>query len=432
MSCAVHSALTTREPDVMAYYAAACAMFLLLATVGRAQEVDPSGLVPPAAHTGVQTVSFTERSPLSTVGEITTRFRVELPNPPADYTITDELFEVYVPESYDGSEPFGLLVWINAGTRGEPPQHYLPILDRHKLIWVGANDAGNPRSFWHRAGLALDGLHNITRTYRIDPLRTYISGVSGGGRCASRVGLVYADRFAGAFPLIGVDFFMRVPHPDSREMVMKFWAPEFNPPTPDILRRAKRDGRYVLLTGETDGNRDQTLSTYLFGYQRAKFDHVTYLEVPGMGHTLPPADWFERGITALDEPLEAIRERRESKAAKDYKRAMDRLSRSRKHGIEALEALLLDYPDTNYAPEAEAALAEAANKPETDDLSPAVDDTEQTPTDKARETFALAQNYLRAGKTGLARELLNQLVEYHPDSEEAEQARVLLEGMTAQ
>lgn len=412
----------------------------LLSTSGpvQAQAEPDAGIVPESiagetiARTGLYGVTFTERSPLSAVHEVTARFRLELPNPPADYAIEDESFEVYVPESYDGSEAYGLLVWINAGPSGAPPSHYLPTLNQHKLIWVGANNSGNPRSFWHRAGLALDGLHNITKTYHIDPMRTYVSGVSGGGRSASRVGLIYADLFAGMFSLIGTDFFTRLPHPDNKEMVLKFWAPKFNPPLPQVIRRAKRDGRYVLLTGETDGNREQTQATYVFGYQRAKFDHVTYLEVPGMGHTLPPAEWFGRGIEALDAPLAEIRERRESEAAKDYERAMDRLSRSPQHGIEALQELLLDYPDTTYAAKAEAALAEAADMPEQDTTSPAADAAQSPPPDKARETLALAQNYLRAGKTELARELFNQLVEFYPDTEEAEAARALLEGMTAQ
>lgn len=393
---------------------------------------DTEAVADTAEQTGGFTATFTERSPLSTVQAVTTRFRTELANPPADYAITDESFEVYVPESYDGSEPYGLLVWINAGPSGVPPPDYLPVLDQHKLIWVGANDSGNPRSFWHRAGLALDGLHNITKTYHVDPMRTYVSGISGGGRSASRVGPTYADLFAGAFPLIGTDFFMRLPHPDSREMVLKFWAPSFNPPSPDILRRAKRDGRYVLLTGEADGNRVQTLTTYQFGYQRAKFAYVTYLEVPGMGHTLPPAEWFEKGIAALDAPLNEVRERRESEAAKAYELAMDRLSRSPKHGIEALQDLLIDYPDTTYAPRAEAALADAAMLPKSDGTTKEPEQPRAPSPDKARETLALAQNYLRAGKTELARELFNQLVEFYPDSDEAEQARALLEEMTAQ
>jgi hypothetical protein len=31
------------------------------------------------------------------------------------------------------------------------------------------------------------------------------------------------------------------------------------------------------------------------------FTHVSYLEVPGLGHRPPDASWFEKGITALDQ-----------------------------------------------------------------------------------------------------------------------------------
>src|SRR5439155_25600624 len=31
------------------------------------------------------------------------------------------------------------------------------------------------------------------------------------------------------------------------------------------------------------------------------YQHVTLLQVPGMGHEIPEAEWFEKGILALDE-----------------------------------------------------------------------------------------------------------------------------------
>lgn len=412
-----------------------CALSLFTAA-GALAQVDPDvgAIEADGPRVGRYTTTFTERSPLSTVKAVTERFRVQPGKPPDDYVLADESFEIYVPESYDGTEPYGLLVWIFAGDPGGPREMYIPILEKHKLIWVGANRAGNQRSFWHRAGLALDGLHNIRRSHNIDPMRVYVSGLSGGGRSASRVGPTYADEFAGAFPIIGTDFFKRLPHPDSRQnalqTTLKFWGASFNPPSPRILRRAKRDGRYVLLTGETDGNRVQTMSTYKYGYQRAQFAYITYLEVPGMGHDHPPADWFEKGIVALDAPLAEVRERRESEAARGYRKAMDTLSRSPRHGIAALHDLLRDFNDTTIVPEAQIALEEAQSSqpeaPEADEMEP------PPPANKAREDLTLAKNYLAAGLTDLARGLLNGLIERSPESEEAEKARALLEGMTAQ
>ncbi len=412
-----------------------CALWLFTAA-GAFAQIEPGVEAKEAdgPRVGRYSTTFTERSPLSTVGAVTERFRVQLGNPPDDYNLTDESFWVYVPKNYDGSEPYGLIVWINAGETGEPPEHYQPVLDQHKLIWIGADNSGNPRSFWHRAGLALDGLHNITQQYDIDPMRIYVSGISGGGRCASRIGPTYADLFAGAFPIIGVDFFKRLPHPDARQnalqTTLKFWGAAFNPPSPRIMRRAKRDGRYVLLTGETDGNRAQTIATYKYGYQRAKFANITYLEVPGMGHTLPPAEWFEKGVVALDAPLAEVRERRESESERDYRKAMDTLRRSPKHGIAGLQDLLRDYADTTIAPQARSAIEEAlAAQPET----PEPDTQEQAPpVNNAREDLTLAKNYLAAGRTDLAHGLLSGLIEQYPQSEEAKKARALLEGMTDQ
>src|SRR6185369_5263961 len=40
-------------------------------------------------------------------------------------------------------------------------------------------------------------------------------------------------------------------------------------------------------------------------YQKDEFAHVTYIEVTGMGHTTPSAEWYEKGIDALDAPLES-------------------------------------------------------------------------------------------------------------------------------
>jgi len=416
-----------------------CALWLIAAVPAGARD-DPTGPTNgpgPVPQTGLDTVTVMDRSPLSRIEALTARFRTELNTPSADYDLADESFEVYVPQGYDGTERFGLIVWVSPGPNGAPPESFRPILDKHKLIWIGANNSGNPRSFWHRAGLALDGLYDAKKQFNIDPMRTYISGLSGGGRCASRIGLTYADLFAGAFPMIGVDYFKRLPHPDSTARKLVFWGRAFNPPTPRILRKAKRDNRYVLLTGETDGNRIQTLVTYQFGFQRAKFAYVTYLQVPGMGHTLPPADWFEKGITALDAPLAEVRERRETEAKRKLARALDRLQRSPPHGIKALEELLRDYPDTSFATQAADELERATeNQPTTRPDSPEPNETQRAqappPSDRAREDLALARNYLNAGRTDLARDLCNQIIKYYPDSEQAQQARALLEGMTTQ
>lgn len=38
---------------------------------------------------------------------------------------------------------------------------------------------------------------------------------------------------------------------------------------------------------------------YEKGYKR-KLRHVLYIQVPGMGHEIPPAEWYEKAIVFLD------------------------------------------------------------------------------------------------------------------------------------
>ena len=63
-----------------------------------------------------------------------------------------------------------------------------------------------------------------------------------------------------------------------------------------MLRKAREKNRYVLMTGEHDGNRHQTKTFFYRGYKRAGFRYAHYFEVPGKGHALPDAVWFEKAI----------------------------------------------------------------------------------------------------------------------------------------
>jgi hypothetical protein len=133
-----------------------------------------------------------------------------------DYKLSGETFEAFVPEDYDGAEPYGLVVWVNAGPEGTPPKHWLDTLREHKLIWVGANNSGNNRSKWVRIGLALDAAEHMQKAYKIDPLRVYVSGGSGGGRISSMLAVGFPDVITGGgFPMIGCDYFKLVELPAS-------------------------------------------------------------------------------------------------------------------------------------------------------------------------------------------------------------------------
>ena len=252
-------------------------------------------------------VKFPDRSPLSAAKETSARMgwagkTIKGVDLSADYKLEEESFEVYVPASYTGERAFGLVVFASPSPSGglDPLDRnfgWQAVLDKHELIWVGANNAGNDRSVFPRLGLPIDAAANMQARYRIDPQRVYVAGISGGGRIASMLAVTCPDVFrGGGFYMIGCNFY-RVEKSKEKEGI---YAASFYPPPPKVLAEAKRS-KHVFLTGDTDPNRDQT-QVYYEAFQHDGFAHCTYLQVPNVGHQPPPREWFEKAIEALDAP----------------------------------------------------------------------------------------------------------------------------------
>ena len=336
--------------------------------------LQPADSRPPASQPAVRRggflIQFEQRSELSTLPAVFKRCGLSPDRRAPDYQLAAETFKVIVPASYDPKTPFGVFVFVSpADGDVAMGDRYAPVLAEHKLIFVGAVNSGNQRQVWHRLALALDGLHNVRQRYNIDPQRQYVSGMSGGGRIASRLGILYADVFSGAFPLCGCDYFRHIPVPNDPT---KMWRRSFNRPARDVLRLAQERNRYVLLTGQTDGNRLQTLGICRL-YRQDRFERVTYLEVPGMGHEYPPPDWFAQGLAALDAPL-----------------------------AKAQQSKLRTPPGPAPAGSV-----------------------------SAHKRLTLAKKYLRAGADKSARRQLRIVIEDFPRTGEAAEARRLLHGLSA-
>jgi Esterase PHB depolymerase len=186
------------------------------------------------------------------------------------------------------------------------------VLDSHKLIWIGANHSGNDRALWCRAGLAIDAAYNVQQQYKIDPARVYVAGMSGGSKIASLVGVAYSDVFAGGIYCCGTSFYrdIEAPSPAGERLAdnqRRVYPRAFYPPPLKLLTMAKQISRHVLLTGEHDMNRDSTQAIYEKGFKLDGFKYVTYLEVPAMGHQLPPAEWFQKAVEAVDQRATAVK-----------------------------------------------------------------------------------------------------------------------------
>jgi predicted esterase len=238
-----------------------------------------------------QEVQFFDRAPYSDATNIARHlgYTVELP----PYSLTNETFRVVVPPGSSTNATWGLLVWISPNDKSTFPSDWQSELSKRGVLFVSALHSGNSRHPLDRFRLALDATCNVCRRYNVDRRRVYVGGFSGGARMASMLGVGYGDIFTGTLCVCGVNFYTDLPISGG-----KFYPGTFVP-DPGALLRAKRSGRFVLLTGEQDQNRENTKSASMHGFKREGFRHVLYLEVPGMGHAMPNAQVFAQALDYL-------------------------------------------------------------------------------------------------------------------------------------
>lgn len=224
-------------------------------------------------------VQFSQSAPYATGAEV--RRRLGFSDTPPEYEISQEKFRLIVPETYSSNSAWGLLVWISPGDAPQIPREWASELAAQRVLFAGAYNSGNTRNTMDRMRLALDATCNVCRQFKVDRRRIYVGGLSGGARVASMLGVAYADIFTGTLCVCGVNFYRDIPA-GAGQVCPAYYAPD-----PRVLPLAKRSGRFVLLTGEKDMNRDNTKIVFANGFKANGFNHVIYLEVPGMGHAMP-------------------------------------------------------------------------------------------------------------------------------------------------
>jgi predicted esterase len=241
-----------------------------------------------------QDIRFKQSAPYSFSTNLVQRFGFNVPFPA--YEITNETFHIVVPENLTTNSPIGLLVWISPSDESKLPPDWKPILAKHQLIYACPLRAGNGRDPLDRFRLALDAAFNLCRQYKISREHIFIGGFSGGSRLASMLGVAYSDVFGGTLCVCGVNFYQPIVTP-----AKEYWPGTYVPVT-GMVKLAKSKGKFVLVTGEKDMNRENTKLCAEKGFKATGFKEVFYLEVPGMGHALPPAGYFTQAIEFLTKP----------------------------------------------------------------------------------------------------------------------------------
>ena len=190
-------------------------------------------------------------------------------------------WQVYVPKNYKSSKPAGVLVYINAGDGGKVPGKWKELMDKHNLIWIGADNSGNKFYNYWRVSMALEGLRRIKETYSINEERVYLSGFSGGGRISSLLAIGKPDIFKGGIYNCGCNA----------------------PPTNDEKSlKIARENYYVFITGTKDFNLNDTKGVAA-SYSKNKFDNTKLIIVDGLAHNIPDTKEMDQAIEYLNTPL---------------------------------------------------------------------------------------------------------------------------------
>jgi poly(3-hydroxybutyrate) depolymerase len=123
-------------------------------------------------------------------------------------------YSVFLPKGYDGSTRFPVVLFLHgSGERGDDGI-------RSAQVGLGAIIAGRPDDFpviavfpqaqktWgadsEDARAALAALDDVMATYRVDPDRVVLTGLSMGGRGAWELAAAHPDRFSAVVPICGV------------------------------------------------------------------------------------------------------------------------------------------------------------------------------------------------------------------------------------
>jgi pimeloyl-ACP methyl ester carboxylesterase len=132
------------------------------------------------------------------------------PSPETEGISAHQMYGLYVPGSYHSDTPSAMTVWLHwRGPGDHQAAYYVPNMiqqlgeDRDNVI-VSPRGRGN--SGWYVGDSqvdVLDAMNDAERFLSIDLDRVYVAGYSMGGWGAYMFGMMYPDRFAGAFSTVG-------------------------------------------------------------------------------------------------------------------------------------------------------------------------------------------------------------------------------------
>lgn len=225
----------------------------------------------------------------------TVKLRIKQSYPPLTRVLGQETFRVRLPKGFEPDKPIGVLVWISPSPDGRIPEIFYPVCDELGLIAIGIDNNGNQRAITDRLQNHLDSIETLAQYCPVDRQRVYVTGMSGGGRCASILQLAFPDLFAGAVPIVGLDTYHNAPTGNGGQ----YWPRRLAKPSGKYLKML-RDRRIAAITGTTDFNEpEMAVRGDLLERDGIPF-RLDIIE--GMSHAMPSAEQFAVALRWVDQP----------------------------------------------------------------------------------------------------------------------------------
>jgi predicted esterase len=183
-------------------------------------------------------------------------------------------FRVWLSEAKNS----GVLIFVSPTDSGEPAPGWLPLLQQKQLSWIAADGFGNQKLSAQRVLAVMMARELIRQTTAVAAKRTYLGGMSGGGRIASETATRFPQWFSGALYIVGANYWM---------------------PKDARLRQRAAGNRYVFITGEKDFNRSE-MKRVFSRYQSNGLSASLLMDLPGFAHQYPDAGPLGQAIDFLD------------------------------------------------------------------------------------------------------------------------------------
>lgn len=215
-----------------------------------------------------------------------------------DYNINlaNERFDVHIPFGHNATSPFGLLVFIAPSDEIVVPPQWKSALKEQRLAWIAPQKAGNKQFVSRRAGLAVAAALKMIDELKLNSNRVYISGFSGGARCACSTAFRHPEIFSGCIAICGAEFYKPVP---KKEATRNDEYGVFKLPG-ELAERDKHNLYFALITGKTDFRYGNMMDIYKGGFEPNGIKSKL-MDINGMGHQLCTGQTLSEAIKFVDQ-----------------------------------------------------------------------------------------------------------------------------------